>query len=144
MRGLPGISEAWWLGLKPWALLALLVLTLPAAATERWKVLIVAESVTDSLPSQHPAWQRVDQAIAEQLTAAGFSTYDKAALGLTLACAKPPCGNRPVADYVRWAKEQQGGIDLIVIYSITATEQRGPAVKRWQVRSHRRRAPSDG
>lgn len=111
-----------------------LLLALPAAATERWKVLIVAESATDSLPSQHPAWQRVDQAIAEELTAAGFSTYDKAALGLTLACAKQPCGNRPVADYVRWAKEQQGGIDLIVIYSINATEQRGAAVKRWQVR----------
>jgi hypothetical protein len=106
----------------------------PAFAGERWKVLIVGESGTDSLSPAHPAWGRVDEAIAEQLTTAGFSTYDKAALGLTIECAKPPCGNRPVADYVRWAREQPGGIDLLVIYSITATERRLPATRQWQVR----------
>ena len=131
---MPGTTGAWGLGLLFWSVVGLLLMAGPAVATERWKVLVVGESGSDSLPAGHPAWQRVDQAIAEQLIASGFSTYDKAALGLTLACSQPPCGNRPVADYVRWAREQRGGIDLIVIYSITAADKQGPAVKRWQVR----------
>lgn len=105
-----------------------------AAAGERWNVMVVGESGPDSMPLTHPAWRRVDEAISEQLTAAGFSIYDKAALGLALNCDSGACGNRPVADYVRWAREQRGGIDLIVIYSITATERRRPATWQWQVR----------
>ena len=119
-----------------WAFTLLWVSALTATATagERWNVLVVGESSPDSMPLTHPAWRRVDEAISEQLTAAGFSIYDKAALGLALNCDSGACGNRPVSDYVRWAREQRGGIDLIVIYSITATERRRPATRQWQVR----------
>lgn len=112
--------------------LAMIGATSSAVESERWKVLVVADRTVDALPADHPGWRQVDESIANQLIAAGFSIYDKTAL--LLECAAPPCGDRPVAEYVRWARGQRGGIDLMVIYSISAHQQRGPAVTHWRLR----------
>ena len=129
-----------WGGLRAGLLVAvLLACAMPALATERWQVLVIGETSGEALPPEHPAWRRADEAIGEQLVQAGFSIYDKAALGLGEDCVDAKCRRRPVQEYVAWAREHAARmhgsrIDLIVIYEVAATQRRGAATRPWRVR----------
>lgn len=129
-----------WCVLRAGLLVAvLLACAMPVLATEQWQVLVIGETSGEALSPEHPAWRRADEAIGEQLVQAGFSIYDKAALGLGEDCVDAKCRRRPVQEYVAWAREHAARmhgsrIDLIVIYEVAATQRRGAATRPWRVR----------
>lgn len=96
--------------------------------SQKWRVLIVAESDSLGLRAGHPAYKRVNNAIFTQLQRAGFDVLSLAADVNFPACFMSVCEKVVEQDIVEVAKKSASNIDLVILFSIRYTEQLGASV----------------
>ena len=100
----------------------------PVAA--RWRVLVVAQPDDLGLETTHPAYQRAQGAIFNELHGAGFDLWNVSADPGLPECLNHVCAGMEAREIIERVTASTLEIDLLVLYGLRYVEEQGPALLR--------------
>ena len=82
----------------------------------------------------HPAFRRVENALAAAMIDGGYHVYDKAQAGLNIDCSTFDCKRLDDVQITELAESIDADVDLLITYVVFKVEEQGIAVDRFKVR----------
>lgn len=106
----------------------------PAWASEQWKVVVMGLSHAGTITPDHPAYDRVENALSKALIDHNYSVFSKAQAGLDFSCRDVDCENLSAAALMEQTERVKNQFDLLVTYRVFVVREPGAAFERFKVR----------